>query len=142
MEDKSEFEMEGKEQGKFNMAIDTLKRLSMILDEIRKVTSDLELPSNFIQVKKISLIKQFFIQSCPLLEEEFRKEKQQYVINLKPKIIPVYDNKPYSNQKRVGTAYAYDLALDIELDTLLIDIQMNLQEKGVFMPPKEEEGLF
>ena len=56
------------EQASFNMAVDTLRRLGEILREIKLISTDSELSNERKQETKINLVKQFFIQSTPLLD--------------------------------------------------------------------------
>jgi len=144
IQDKSEFEIDGKEnQAMFNMAIDTLKRLSEILENIQRTCAEITIPVEAIQKRKLYLVKQFFIQSCPLLDSDYKNENKDKIIKIRPKEIPIYEmNSSGGKGKFKGYKFVYDEELDNLLDNLLIDIQDKLQEKGHFMPPKDEGGLF
>ena len=58
------------ESAVFNMALDTLKRLGIILSEIKGLAYKTDLTLEILQQIKIHLVKQFFIQASPLLPEK------------------------------------------------------------------------
>lgn len=132
------------EEAKFNMAIDTLKRLGKILAQIRDLTFVYYLDDSVKQKMKIELTKQFFIQASPLLPEDYVNEKKGEIIKLKPKYIPVIKignyNKP---SEKNGSAISFSWELDNFVDLLLIEIEMKMQEKDkYFKIPKDIGGLF
>jgi hypothetical protein len=133
---------EEKEDAKFNMALDTLKRLGKILEEIKQADYNSVIPLELKQAIKIGNVKQFFIQASPLLPNKTITEYKSKILNLKPKNIPQYENDGYSCDKFRGYILVFDNELDYKLNEILIELQQKLQEQKYFMPPAEDEGLF
>jgi len=121
----------------FNMAISTLMRLSEILTDITKLSTMFDFSAETRQGMKVNLIKQFFSQATPLLKPEAVKEFMEQVLNLKSVAKPLYIRKgSYANLK--GAQVVYSPELEIQLDTIIINLQIKLQEQGYFMPPKND----
>lgn len=127
------------EQAPFNMAISTLMRLDAILKEIKAIDSNILIPKSERQEIKISLVKNFFYNSVPLLKEEAVKKYREEIINLNPMTIQIYERRS-SIIRPVGNQCNYDPQLNSRLDNLMIDMQISLQEKGHFMPSWDEGG--
>jgi len=123
----------------FNMAIATLQRLSELLQEIKTISSDPEYPLEIRQSRKITLVKQFFIQATPLLPKEIIKECEKEILDLKPKIIKrVQQDGWLSSSAQTYYEAIFDFNLDRILDEILIKIQSNLQKEKYFMPSKTD----
>lgn len=118
----------------FNMAIATLMRLSTILDEYRRAGADLYISDAVKQNLKLRLLKDFLIQSAPLLKDDFKAFEE--VLSLKPKIAILFNGKIQSGKK-----ITHDPELDLRMDKYLVDIQIKLQEGGYFMPLKNDPRL-
>lgn len=127
---------------KFNMAVATLQRLSTLLTKIEDSTADLTLPLELAQKRKILLTQQFYIQASPLLSEDFKKKHGQKILNIVPTEVKVVQRRRMNDSLDVGKTIVYSPELEILLNDLLILIQEDLQIKGHFMPPRDEEGLF
>lgn len=128
------------EQAPFNMALDTLKRLGEILREIKLISVNPIIDLEDKQEIKISLVKSFFINSIPLLEDNYIEENRDKFLELKPISQQVAEKTPYGSLKMIGNVNSYNVDLNIKLDNLLVDIQIELQKKGCFMPPPDTEG--
>lgn len=123
-------------QAPFNMALDTLKRLSDILKDIRIFSSTLEIGKGERQEIKVSLVKQFFIQSTPLLEEDAIEKYKEQVLALKPTLKKILNRKGLV----VEIISDYNSELETKLDNIVIELQLELQKKGHFMPEADAEG--
>jgi len=134
----SDYEEEN-EQAKFNAGLDTLKRLSEILTDYRKVSSNPLIPTEVRQESRISLLKQFFIQASPLLPVDYVNNNKIEILNIKPHMILVHEKHTF-NFKENRQQYNFDL--DTQLDIFFVDIQMKLQEQGYFMPSSEDGEMF
>lgn len=116
----------------FNMAIATLMRLDSILKQIRGVASNYVQDSFEKQKIYLDLVKQFFINSIPLLDEEDVKDNKDKILNLKIKT----KKEVKSGSQRV--VYSYDKDLEKQLNDILIDLQTKL--KKYFMPKSKDPG--
>jgi len=134
--------IESFEQAKFNMALDTLKRLGEILREIKMVESSIIYSKEEKQQVKVSLVKQLFYQSTPLLDLKFVEKHRVSIVALRTSKIKIFERHNYGENKYMGIGNKYDPDLDDKLDNILIDIQIELQKKGHFMPPSDESSLF
>ena len=113
----------------FNMAIATLKRLDVILVHITNLSYIYPMDSATKQKAYISLVKQFYINAIPLMDEaedEGMKKIKEDVLNFQ---VETKNNIRSGSQKRV---FAFSPAKEKELDEILIDIQKKL--KKYFMP--------
>ena len=120
----------------FNMAIATLLSLRLTLDKIRDIESDVMLPPEERQRIKIELVKRFYVDSTPLLEDKPTIIKYEYILSFRPQLVKVYgrDGK-LSNRIR----YSYDL--NYKLDICLREIQRELQKRKYFMPPRDDMSM-
>jgi len=139
-EDQEELEEEG--QAVFNMAIDTLRRLGKILEEIKQLSFKTEYPINVIQSVKIGLVRQFFVQASPLLPNEDVEKYKDEVLKLVSKIINVEEERGLNDNKSLGTKLIFDEELEKRMDEILIELQLILQKERYFMPTGEDEGDF
>ena len=127
------------EKAPFNMAQDTLKRLSQTLDEIKQLAYKTDYDMETRQAVKIGLVRNFFVQSSPLLLEDFVKKYKLEILKLRPKIVRIIQNRTWNESKYVGQQIIYDEELEFRLDEILIELQIVLQKEGYFMPRAEDE---
>jgi len=120
----------------FNMAVATLMSLRQTLDAIRNIESKLEYPPDERQRIKIELVKRFFVDSSPLLSDG---QKDNSFIKL---FMPILDLQPCriikGNKKRAVIKYSFEL--NKVLDNYLLQIQIELQRKKYYMPPRDDMG--
>lgn len=122
----------------FNMALDTLKRLSDIFREFTQISMDLTIPDNLRQSKKISLVKSFFLNAAPLLQEDKVREFQPQVFSLKCKEVKVVSRTEGKEDKVSGFRIMFDQELNDKVDNLILEISLALQKEKYFMPPKTD----
>jgi hypothetical protein len=127
------------EKAPFNIAQDTLKRLSQTLDEIKQLAYKTDYDMETRQAVKIGLVRNFFVQSSPLLLEDFVKKYKLEILKLRPKIVRIIQNRTWNESKYVGQQIIYDEELEFRLDEILIELQIVLQKEGYFMPRAEDE---
>jgi len=130
------------EKAKFNMAIDTLKRLGIILIDIKDNSNNIESNTVTNQLKKINLTKSFYIHSAPLLSKDFKEENGEKLLKCKLNNKKHIQNRSGRSGIIMGEYPVYDFDLDFYLDNILVMIQEDLASKGMFMPPKETEAMF
>jgi len=133
---------EEQESAKFNMALDTLKRLGKTLEEIKQLAYKIEYSIETRQAVKLGLIKQFFIQSSPLLPKDQVEKYKEEILSLKPAMVNVLKMGSMNNTLYSRTQIIYNEKLEIRIDEILIELQMILQKEKYFMPPAEEEADF
>lgn len=109
----------------FNMAVATLMRLDTILQQIR--TTDYCFPFDCAEKQKsyLGLVKQFYINAIPLLDDTIAK-KYSYVLELD---IPNRAKIRSGNQKLISY---YSPELNLKLNKILIQLQQHLRK--YFMP--------
>lgn len=109
----------------FNMAIATLMRLDTILQQIK--LTDYMYPTDSAQKQKVylGLVKQFYINSIPLLKET-DVPRYEYILKLKTSMRTQVTN---GNQKLI---FYYNTKLDFKLNKILIELQQLLRR--YFMP--------
>jgi len=123
----------------FNMAIATLYSLRDILTKITGIYGDPTLPDFAKQKLKIDLLKRFYIDASPLLPQKI-VDKFKDVLKLEPVYVHLLAKSMGNLKKSQNKKLIYDVPLEIELDTYLIDIQMELQKEKYYMPPKADLG--
>jgi len=128
----------------FNMAIATLKRLDLILIQIRQLHSQYTPDSNIKQKAHIDLVKQFYLNAIPLFDVEKEKEKEDGKKSMKELGKEILElnmerkSKISNGNQSVGEIYSYDK--EIRLNEIMVDLQFRL--KRFFMPGKKNvEGL-
>ncbi len=138
----------------FNMAIATLQRLDLILQQIRNL--DVQFPIDSVSKQKsyISLVKQFYINSVPLFKEDKKKygnkkkddkkedtKKKESLKKLQDEILSLKLDKKRCIRSGTQTyRYAYSEEKEKRINEILIEIQQRLSK--FFMPGKREtEGL-
>jgi len=120
----------------FNMAIATLMSLRNTLDHIRDVEGKIEYPASERQRIKIELVKRFFVDSSPLINDKDVIESYMPILKLRP-IEVISINR--SNQKEIHKIkYSYEL--NQQLDEYLLKLQVQLQKNKYFMPPSDDMG--
>lgn len=126
----------GEEKAPFNSALDLLERLSNILTHITKVKQNAFLDESGKQGFVLSLTKDYYIQSIPLLSMDAR-ERLKSILELEQSLATVTNNgKPTPMKKKI-----YTDAVETKINQALIDIQMDLQDNGgYFMPPRRKLG--
>jgi len=130
------------ESAKFNMALDTLKRLGKNLEEQKQLSYKTDYTMDERQAVKIGLVKQFFVQAAPLLPKETVEEYKKEILSLTSKIINLTRENYMEETKSAGTQIIYDQDLEIRMDEIIIELQMILQKERYFMPSSEDEGDF
>ena len=120
----------------FNMAIATLMSLRATLDRIRDVEGRLDFPAEERQRIKIELVKRFYVDSSPLIFDSIILKKYEHILDLEPqRVIKV----SRSNQKQ-KKSIIYSFKLNKEMDMCLLNLQIELQKKKYFMPPRADMG--
>ena len=114
----------------FNMAVATLMRLDAILQQIRILDYQYPFDSPEKQKSYLGLVKQFYINSIPLLDDEEAK-KHLWILR---ENIETRNLIKRGNQKSIPR---YDSNLDLKLNKLLIVIQQTL--KKFFMPKGKDK---
>ncbi len=118
----------------FNMAINTLQRLGDILEEIKKVTHDSLNDKMTRQRIKVDLVKQFYVQATPLLPKDKIEEYSKKILIIKPKEKQLFIERKGNTPIFQGLNNVFDYALDKLLDEILIELQLDLNVEGYFMP--------
>jgi len=127
---------ENKSEAPFNMAVASLMRLDAILTDIKNISltqSTNNLSRSSGQHLKLKLVKDFFLQSVPLIKPENLEEIKNKVFALKPSYRDLKKDNP-----SLGKIPAFSETLETSLDEMLIEIQVILQSNGVFMPSKKD----
>ena len=114
-------------QGAFNMAISTLMRIDNILTLITNLTYAPYLKGT-IQSMKIELVKNFWINSAPLLKKEVH-ENYKWIFDLKPSIAIITDTM--GNEVRREAGFMEDI--EIKLNKFVLDVEMELQKEGDYL---------
>jgi len=120
----------------FNMAIATLMSLRQTLDHIRNIEGRIDYPPEERQRIKIELVKRFYVDSSPLVFDSKILDKYKFILEIKP-IEMVCVNK--SNQKQTKRI-KYSFELNKQLDECLLNLQVELQKKRYYMPPRDDMG--
>lgn len=118
----------------FNMAIATLMSLRNTLDKIRDIEARIDYPPEERQRIKIELVKRFYVDSSPLIYDRAILDKYLFILKLKP-ILVVCVNKCNNKQKK-RVKYSYEL--NEQMDECLLNLQLEIQKKKFFMPPRED----
>jgi hypothetical protein len=121
----------------FNMALDTLRAIRNILNDISTVASDGLLSPAQKQFIIVQKVKYTFIAASPLLKEEIVDKYKDKVLELKSKSNEVVITRNGITKKR-EVRLLYDPELDNKIIVLLLDIQRELQKEKYFMPPRKD----
>ena len=119
----------------FNMALSTLEAIRKILCHIEEVSISTNIQDDIKQKMKINLVKRFYVDSAPLLDEK-TVEKYKDILKLKPKTLKIISEGKLTKYEKV----IYDFDLEIKLDNYLIELQIELQRKNYYMPPRRDLG--
>jgi hypothetical protein len=120
----------------FNMAIATLMSLRQTLDHIRNIEARIDFPPEERQRIKIELVKRFYVDSAPLIMDEKVVNRYEYILDIVPQIYICVDNQTQKQKQRVR----YSFELNKKLDSSLLKLQIEVQKKGYYMPPKDDMG--
>jgi len=131
------FDKHGMREGApFNSAIDTLMRISAQLDEIKQISIGIVggtlVEKGLAQHIKYKAVNMLMVMAVPLL-------KQQKVFDLYDefKTIKVsWVKKSVNSYSQPTIVEGYNSATDFKLNEFLMELQMELQKEGYFMPPK------
>jgi len=118
----------------FNMAIATLMSLRNTLDRIRDIEGRIDYPPEERQRIKIELVKRFYVDSSPLINNEKIINSYKKILELQPVQIIGINNSNLKQTKRI--IYSYEL--NQELDLYLLNLQVQLQKNKYFMPPSDD----
>jgi len=118
----------------FNMAIATLMSLRNTLDRIRDIEGRIDFSPEERQRIKIELVKRFYVDSSPLIFDNIILKKYNYVLDLEPKLFICVDKKTGKQNKRIK----YSFELNKKLDQCLLALQIELQKKKYYMPPRDD----
>jgi len=122
----------------FNMALSTLERLSDILREIRMLSTQFFLASEVRQEQKLELVKQFFLNSVPMLKVEQVKPFQKRMNDFRMLRINLIQRKTGTTSSQKGNTTVFSQGLELKLNDFLVDLQLSLQEQRYFMPSKKD----
>jgi hypothetical protein len=103
------------------------------LDRIRDIEGRIDFPPEERQRIKIELVKRFYVDSAPLVFDTKVIDKFKDILQLKP-IGVICVNKAGKQKKRIK----YSFELNSKLDQYLLEIQLELQKKKFFMPPRDD----
>lgn len=120
----------------FNMAIATLLSLRNTLDRIRDIEGRIDFPPHERQRIKIELVKRFYVDSAPLLFETEILERFAPILDIQPATVICVEKG--TGKRTVRIQYSFEL--NKKLDECLRDIQVELQKKKFYMPPREDMG--
>ena len=120
----------------FNMAIATLMSLRNTLDRIRDIEGRIDYPAEERQRIKIELVKRFYVDSSPLIFDSKTLEGYKYILKIKPVEFMCVNKSNQKQTKRIK--YSYEL--NEELDQMLLELQVELQKRKYYMPPKDDMG--
>ena len=90
----------------FNMAIATLYSLRNTLDRIRDIEGRIDYPAEERQRIKIELVKRFYVDSSPLIENKKTVDKYEFVLDLEPSRLFCVDR---TGKKTIKIRYSYFL---------------------------------
>lgn len=128
-----------REKAPFNMAIDTLRRLGKILQDVTIISTNPNLFPNERQEIKINYVKQFYVQASPLLRKEVIEEYKKKVDVLRPKQVADQRRRTGNTPIFLGWKIEFDYKLEELLDQILVELQISLADDGYFMPPSDED---
>lgn len=123
----------------FNAAVAALMRLDRILvkmQDLSLIAGEEDYPLGYCQHQRRRLLKDFYIQSIPLIKDETAKTtiKEKFY-----SIIPGWNEVLRGGEKvRVP---AYSAEVERQMDDVLIMLQEELQKQGMLMPERKEKIL-
>ena len=116
----------------FNMGVSTLIGINSILEELAALALIYENNLVASQTTKIRLVKELLKRSAPLLGDDLDKFRSRIL-----SLTPATTTNPHVSSTR-NEIKVYSRELELLLDNLIIDIQLALQSKHVFMPSKAD----
>lgn len=120
------FERDSEIDAPFNMALATLKRLDIILTDIKNLDCMYLHDTAEKQKAFITLVKQFFFNAIPLLSEEDIEKYQEEILKIELRKQSVVSGGVQSIR------YTYDKKVNNRFSEILIELQTTL--KKFFMP--------
>ena len=144
-------EIEQTPEGKFNISIQILLDINQIIRDIKNISLRTSKPDNnpeYLprgsgQKLKLKLIRNFHVQSTPLIKDE--KTMDAIWKRIKAIKIKLRDTNMCAtnvNHKDARWTYVYSEDIENELDEIMIDIQKQLQKSKLFMKLEDESRLF
>lgn len=127
-----EFKLE-ESSAPFNMALATLFALRNILADIKNISSHPTITNELKQKLKLDLLKRFYVDCSPLLDEKVVSNYKE-ILKIRPKEMSILEHGEVTNKKKL----IYDEDLAETIDAYLIKLQMELQKKNYYMPPKRD----
>ena len=123
----------------FNMALATLEAIRSNLSDIKRVNADPFMTDELKQKIKVGLVISLYRDSAPLLESDI-VEKFKDILKLKAIEKDIINNESGSSIQTHKKKIIYSKELEEKLDNHIINIQMELQKKKYYMPPKMDKG--
>lgn len=120
----------------FNMAIATLMSLRSTLDKIRDIEGRIDYPPEERQRIKIELVKRFYVDSSPLIFDTKTLDKYKDILDIEPEVFVCVNRLNNKRTKKIKYSYK----LNKQLDECLLKLQVELQKKKYYMPPKDDMG--
>lgn len=121
------------ENAPFNLANATLENINLILRNIALVNMAEEKEGKAQHIKA-KLIRQLFVSSCVLTEDEewkgYMKNKTQIALN------SLIIKNVSGNGRDYKTREIFYPALEMELDNIVLEIQEIIRKGGYFIPKK------
>ncbi|GIW67808.1 MAG: hypothetical protein KatS3mg096_703 [Candidatus Parcubacteria bacterium] len=117
-------------ESQFNMILKTLYDLREIASHIERLYAQINISDEIKQKIKIHLVKSFFVNSSPLLNENFVNSLKDQILSLRPKTIKVLDKDNPTSEPTFKLIFDYEL--EKELDEMLIKIHRQLQKEGYY----------
>jgi|TARA_R100000501_G_C2624024_1_gene117241 hypothetical protein len=139
-----------KEEGKFNLGLGNLEAMNDLTKRIEKIDIfiDAEKQEDYTREKaqhaKYKLCKRILNRAIQLFDKEdtrkkFRDQLEEIQIGWKPSGAGKHILQDTSDAVPSGFKEAYYPQIEKKLDDFLLDLFCALQDdKGVFMPPKED----
>ena len=86
---------------------------------------------------KLDLVKQFFLNAIPLLNEDVIESYKDKIIGLKPMVHKIpFDAR--RGEKPKGMQIVHSPQLDNLLNNYLLELQLELQKNRYFMPSSKD----
>jgi len=106
------------------------------LDRMRDIEGRIDYPAEERQRIKIELVKRFYVDSSPLINNKEVIDSYKEILKLKPiEVISVNNNNQKQRRKII---YSYEL--NQKLDEYILNLQVQLQKNKFFMPPSDDMG--
>lgn len=122
----------------FNSAIDCLMRMGDILRDICNNDANSNLPDEIKQKNKVARVRDFYVCANALLKAEVMDKYKERVEKLQHLSKPVIRNNAGVMKRTTEKKIEFSYELDNELNEILVLIQRDMAEEGLFMPPKND----